>query len=74
MTNSHGRFVWYELTTPDVKAAKAFYADVVGWGIRDAPAPAAEPMDYTLFIAGEAPVAGLLNLPERAGKMGVRPH
>jgi predicted enzyme related to lactoylglutathione lyase len=32
MANSHGRFVWYELATTDMEAAKAFYAYVVGWG------------------------------------------
>ena len=36
MVNSHGRFVWYELMTTDIEAAKAFYANVVGWGARDA--------------------------------------
>jgi uncharacterized protein len=74
MTNSHGRFVWYELTTPDVKAATAFYANVVGWGTRDASAPPSGPMAYTLFTAGEDLVGGLLNLPEQASQMGGRPH
>ena len=36
MVNSHGRFVWYELMTTDVKLAKAFYASVMGWGARGA--------------------------------------
>jgi hypothetical protein len=36
MADSHGRFIWYELTTTDMQAAKAFYAAVVGWGTRDA--------------------------------------
>ena len=27
MVSSHGCFVWYELTTTDAEAAKAFYAD-----------------------------------------------
>ncbi|KFB10788.1 VOC family protein [Nitratireductor basaltis] len=27
----HGTFVWNELMTHDVKKAKAFYADTVGW-------------------------------------------
>ncbi|MGB8632361.1 MAG: VOC family protein, partial [Xanthobacteraceae bacterium] len=44
MTNSHGRFVWYELTTPDVKAATAFYANVVGWGARNASASPSVPV------------------------------
>ena len=39
MVDSHGRFVWYELMTTDMEAAKAFYANVVGWGARDASMP-----------------------------------
>ena len=70
MVSSHGRFVWYELMTTDMEAAKAFYAEVVGWGTRDASTPG---MPYTLFTAGEASVSGLMDLPEDARKMGVRP-
>ncbi len=70
MANSHGRFIWYQLLTTDVEAAKAFYAEVVGWGRRDASAPG---MPYTLFTAGEASVAGLMGLSEDATKMGARP-
>ena len=47
MSSSHGRFVWYELMTTDVEAAKAFYGKVVGWGTREAPSSR-----YTLFTAG----------------------
>ena len=32
MVNSHGRFVWYELVTTDVKAATAFYSQGHGLG------------------------------------------
>ena len=71
MVSSHGRFVWYELTTTDADAAKAFYADVVGWGLRDASMPG---VVYTLFTAGEDPVAGLMGLPAEAQKMGAQPR
>jgi uncharacterized protein len=71
MVSSHGCFVWYELTTTDAEAAKAFYADVVGWGLRDASMPGAA---YTLFTAGEVPVAGLIGLPAEAQKMGAQPR
>jgi predicted enzyme related to lactoylglutathione lyase len=71
MVSSHGCFVWYELTTTDPEAAKAFYADVVGWGFRDASMPGAA---YTLFTAGEVPVAGLMGLPAEARKMGAQPR
>ncbi len=70
MVSSHGRFIWYELATTDMAAAKAFYSEVVGWGTRDASRPG---MPYTLFTAGEASVSGLMDLPEDARKMGAEP-
>jgi uncharacterized protein len=70
MANSHGRFVWYELTTTDMRAAKAFYAAVVGWGARDASMAG---MPYTVFTAGDASVSGMMELPKDARKMGERP-
>src|SRR4029077_318188 len=39
VVGSHGRFVWYELITTDVAAAKAFYTKVIGWDAWDAPPP-----------------------------------
>ena len=30
MVDSHGQFVWYELMTTDMKAARAFYAETLG--------------------------------------------
>ena len=70
MVNADGRFVWYELMTTDMEAAKAFYADVVGWGTQDASMPG---MPYTLFTAGTASVSGVMDLPEDARKLGMRP-
>ena len=70
MVGSHGRFVWYELMTSDVQAAKVFYASVVGWGTRDRSMLG---MPYTLFTVGEASVSGLLGIPPAAGNMGARP-
>ena len=59
MVDSHGRFVWYELATTNVEAAKAFYAEVVGWGTQDASLLG---LPYTRFTAGEASVGGLMQL------------
>jgi len=70
MSNSHGRFVWYELMTTDRGAAKAFYSNVVGWGTQDAPMPG---MIYTMFTNGDVPVGGLMDQPEEARKMGAPP-
>jgi predicted enzyme related to lactoylglutathione lyase len=67
----HGRFVWYELITTDVPAAKAFYANVVGWGAQDASTP---DLAYTLLSAGKAAVGGLMELPPDARKMGATPR
>jgi predicted enzyme related to lactoylglutathione lyase len=63
MGSSHGRFVWYELMTTDVEAAKAFYGKVVGWGAREAPGSR-----YTLFMVGRAATGGLVDLPLDAKK------
>ena len=30
----HGKFVWYDLMTEDMKAAGNFYREVIGWGVQ----------------------------------------
>jgi uncharacterized protein len=65
--NFDGRFTWYELLTRDVETAKAFYREVMGWGVWDTSAPGSS---YSLFTAGERSVGGLMGLPEAAMKMG----
>jgi uncharacterized protein len=71
MASSLGRFVWYELMTTDVEAARAFYAKVMDWGTKDASTPASA---YTLFSAAAVPVSGLTLLPEPAREAGAAPH
>ena len=63
-------FVWYELMTTDAKAAQDFYSKVVGWKPQDAAQPG---MDYTLLLAGEVPMAGLMTLPKEACDAGAKP-
>lgn len=63
-------FVWYELMTTDAKAAESFYAEVVGWKTCDSGVPG---VDYTLLLAGDVPVAGLMSLPKEACDAGARP-
>jgi hypothetical protein len=62
-----GRFLWYELLTKDPKASMDFYSKVVGWGTTKW-----EGMEspYHMFTQGEAPLAGLMELPEDAKKAG----
>lgn len=70
MAHLHGRFAWYELATTEMKSAKAFYGDVLGWGTQDVPASGAS---YTLFTAGGAAVSGLMELPKETTASGLRP-
>ncbi len=65
----HGNFSWFELTTTDVAAAKAFYAALFGWETKDMPMPG---MTYTVVSAGGDEVAGMMAMPQQAA--GVPPH
>ncbi len=64
MTSDHGKFVRYELATRDLAEAKAFYAKILGWAAREV-STAGRP--YSLLTVGDAPVAGLMPLPDHAG-------
>lgn len=54
------KFIWYDLTTPDMKASADFYAHVVGWEVRDAGMPGAT---YSLLAANGIDVGGLMPPP-----------
>lgn len=71
MSDFHGRFVWYELITTDVEAAKAFYSGVVGWTTQDMPMPG---MTYTILNADGNGVGGLMHIPAEAAAMNVPPN
>jgi hypothetical protein len=59
-----GSFFWYELMTPDVGAAQAFYGSVVGWTA----APFGDG-EYTVLSANGNGVGGMMAAPQ-----GVPPH
>jgi len=65
-----GRFVWHELMTTDTKAAERFYTTVIGWTTQAWP----QNPSYTMFLTGERPMAGLMDLPEDARAMGTPPN
>ena len=71
MIDQFGRFVWYELLTTDRPSAAAFYAEVVGWAVKDA---SRAELAYTLLTTGDAPVVGLMDLPEEGVRMGATPR
>lgn len=76
-STTRGRYVWHELMTPNPDAAKDFYGKVVGWttskwGGADAPDGGA--IDYTMWMAGDRPVGGVMPLPKEAADMGAPPN
>jgi predicted enzyme related to lactoylglutathione lyase len=71
MADYEGQFIWYELMTPDIEAAKRFYTDVVGWGTEEWKGGN---HDYTILTAAQKPVGGVMVLPEEAKKHGAPPH
>jgi hypothetical protein len=52
----HGTFVWNELATHDVEAARAFYAEALGWTFEEFPLPQGP---YWVAKSGERVVGGL---------------
>src|SRR5215213_8312109 len=61
-----GTFSWVELLTTDADAAKAFYAELMGWTYDDLPLP--EGGSYTMVLRDGKRVAGLHQpAPENAG-------
>jgi predicted enzyme related to lactoylglutathione lyase len=57
---AEGVFVWDELHTSDVEAAKAFYGEVVGWTASDT--DMGESGTYTIFESAGAQRAGCMSL------------
>ena len=75
MSDTHGKFVWYELLTPDTAAAAKFYHDVIGWNAKDSGMPGVD-FEYTIF---EVPnhdrgIAGMLPLAAEMKAQGIPPN
>jgi predicted enzyme related to lactoylglutathione lyase len=66
-----GRFLWYELLTSAPEAARAFYPPVTGWKADVWHPTRGEP--YHLWISGDYPIGGMLQMPEEALARGGRP-
>ena len=66
-----GQFDWHELMTTDPQAAKEFYTAVIGWGTQDW---SGGEHPYTMWMAGETMVGGIMQLPKEAADMGSSPH
>ncbi len=70
MSGSNARFVWYELMSKDPDGSKEFYSKLMNWSA----APWEGEMPYTMWMNGESPVGGLMELPEDAAKAGAPTH
>lgn len=55
-TPTYGRFIWHDLLTDDVEAAKAFYGELLGWQYEDTTRPGGGP--YTLILTSSGQVVG----------------
>jgi uncharacterized protein len=71
MAKQVAKHVWYDLVTPDLKAAEKFYANVVGWKISDAGMPG---MSYSILSAGDIMVGGMMQSSEGGDELDVWPH
>jgi len=69
--SKHGTFVWYEMLATDTTAAKDFYTRLIGWTTQEWNEMG---QPYTMWVAGEKPFAGLMELPEEARSAGAPPH
>jgi uncharacterized protein len=56
---SPGRFVWYELFTPDIAKSKKYYQELLGWKIAESEMGS---MKYTMISCGDTPIAGMMPL------------
>jgi predicted enzyme related to lactoylglutathione lyase len=72
--SNHGRFIWYELITPDTAGAKRFYGDLVGWTAQDMPMPAGGGEPYSVLSAAGNGVAGMMHLGEPMKAEGMPPN
>jgi predicted enzyme related to lactoylglutathione lyase len=73
MSDSTGRFIWYELMVDDPTKAKDFYGKVLGWGFDDMPMPGDADMTYTIAKVGDTNVGGMMSIPDEAKANGAPP-
>src|SRR5688572_23017252 len=60
-----GRFVWHELMTKDVKTARNFYTELLGWKTKEV--EMGELGKYTMLSAGDIDIGGLVPLDSDRG-------
>ncbi len=68
---SHGEVHWSELISADVKGSKAYFQAICGWTISEMPMPDGT---YSVCMAGEKPVAGILDVKQIQADHEISPH
>lgn len=66
VVNEHGALVWNELATNDTEKAKEFYTELFGWTTQEMDMG---PMVYTIFLNGDRPNGGMVEMPKECGEM-----
>lgn len=66
-----GRFCWFDLMTTDLGAAPAFYGQVAGWTTGEFDGSS---KPYTMWMNGDVPIGGFMQLPDEAVQAGAPPH
>lgn len=62
-----GIFSWRELVTQNLEGSTKFYTDLFGWTTTTMEMPGG--INYTMFMAGERPVAGMIKPPAEQGNL-----
>lgn len=68
--SARGRFSWYDLMTTDTEAGKAFYTELIGWGVEAWQGP----MPYSMWTQDGTALGGVADLPEEAKANGAPPY
>ncbi len=71
ITYSPGKFVWRELFTTDVEAAKAFYGGLFGWTVEAR--PMGDAFIYHVWKNGDAEIGGMMAIADLPGGGGGMP-
>jgi len=69
MSQFNGRFVWYDLMTPNMAASAEFYTKVIGWQATDS----GMTPPYTILNMGPSMVGGIMGVPPEAAASGATP-
>jgi predicted enzyme related to lactoylglutathione lyase len=71
MSDTHGKFIWVELMTPETDEAARFYSHVIGWQTKDF---GSTEMPYTIFEADGRGVGGMMQLTDEHKGEGIPPN